>query len=141
MIGGSYSTCSESCRLELSRSVAAGNTTAYQNPIESGLKLLLKVFLVLGIGSYITTQCGSGSTSQPKAATTMVESSDAPAAEVRQKELPRPQQGFGEPGQFDGAPAADSEPDAAASEEEIHTMPAPVPEGADPVEADSSGTS
>lgn len=141
LIGGWYKTCSESCRLELTRSIAAGNTAEYRNAFEGSLKLLFKLFLVGLVGSYLATKCGSGSAAQPdEAATTTVERIAAPAAESSEDEpTSPPRQGFGAPGQFDLPP--DAAP--AVEEGEIRTMPAPEPTEAAPAEvaADSSGAS
>lgn len=140
LFGGDYPTCSESCRLELARSVAAGTTAAHQTPATSGLKLLLKVFLVLGIGSYISTRCGGESAVQPEATTTE-EHRVAPAAEAPPQESPQPRQGFGAPGQFSEPPTAEPEPEEAEQEGEIRTMPAPEPAGVDPIAPDSNAAS
>jgi hypothetical protein len=142
LLGGGYSTCSESCRLELSRSVSAGNTAAYRNPLESGLKLLVKIFLVLGMGSYLVTKCGSGSAVEPDEATTTVERTSAPAAKVPQKESQH-RQGFGAPGQFSIPSTAEPAAEETATEGDIRTIPAPESTEPAPAEvaADSSSAS
>lgn len=135
LLGGGYLTCSESCRLELKRSVSTGDTAAYRNPFESALKLLVKIFVVLGVCSYLMTKCGDKTTTQPEAATTTGKPKRPQAAEIP-KQKARP--GFGAPGQFELPPDAASEP--AASEGEIRTIPAPEPAPAEAI-PDSSGTS
>lgn len=139
LLGGGYSTCSESCRLELNRSVSAGNTAAYRNPFESALKLLVKIFLVLGVCSYLVSKCGDETVTQATEETTTVEAKRPQAAKVIQKES-KTRQGFGAPGQFDLPP--DAAPEPAAWEGESRTIPSPESTEAAPAEVvtESSGT-
>jgi hypothetical protein len=143
LIGGGYSTCSENCRIELARSVTSGNTPAYRNPVESGLKLLLKVFLVCGVGSYLVSMCGGNTGASTQDAQTRVESraTDNVTDKVTRDASPHPRESFGKPGQFDGSSNGNSETEEAASEGEIRTIPAPEPVEVDQVESDTKEAS
>ena len=141
---GGWAVCSVSCRKQLAESISSGETQKYSHTSSFSLTwLLLRVIMVCVVLAFVAKACqGTGANETETTSTSAPASEEAEVAEESSDSEPQaatadePKQAlgdFGEPGQFESTtpqttePVESSEP---ASEENIHTIPAPESDSA-----------